>query len=402
MPLTDWALVASRGVLGATFLVAGLSKLTDPGTAARTVAGFGAPAFARPLLRGLPYLETAVAVALAFGATAWHAAWVAAGLLVLFIAAISVNLARGRRPDCNCFGQVRPAPISGLTLVRNAGLLAIAAALILTGPPPAWADAWIWWQALDANGRRLAIVGGLGLGLGLRFLLAGGATTEPDVADGDEWPLLRPRSTAPAAVVTPTDTAESARAPRDAPASEAVPRRRLTGNGLLLGAHAPAFTLPDLAGRMRTLDELRAPGLPVVLVFSSPGCESCQFLVPKLPPLAAAHRDALALVLVSRDTVERNLAKFKDPGELPVLRQQEYEVAEDFDITTSPAAIVVGADGRIASPLAMGGLAILQLIADTATGPAAAPATTPATAPASSDSASASESSADTGVSGQA
>ena len=398
MPLTDWALVASRGVLGATFLVSGLAKLVDPGPAARTIAGVGAPAVTRPLLRGLPYLETAVAVALAFAATAWHAAWVAAGLLVLFIAAISVNLARGRRPDCNCFGQVRPAPISGITIVRNAGLLALAAALILTGPPPAWADAWSWWQALDTNGRRLAIVAGVGLGIGLRFLLAGGST-EPEAADGDEWPALRPAATTPAAaaVVTPTDAAEPSRAPRDVPASEAVPRRRLTGNGLLMGAHAPAFALPDLTGRMHTLEELRALGLPVVLVFSSPGCESCQFLVPKLPALAAAHRHALTLVLVSRDTVERNLAKFKDPGELPVLRQQQYEVAEDFDITTSPSAIVVGTNGRVASPLAMGGLAILQLVRDTATAPATAPASQGSASAPSTDAAST-----DSAVSGQA
>ena len=74
MPLIDWALVASRAILGATCLVTGLAKLSDPGTAARTVAGFGVAVFGRPLLRGLPYLEAAVAVALAFALTAWHAA----------------------------------------------------------------------------------------------------------------------------------------------------------------------------------------------------------------------------------------------------------------------------------------------------------------------------------------
>ena len=168
-----------------------------------------------------------------------------------------------------------------------------------------------------------------------------------------------------------------------------------------MGAHAPAFALPDLAGQMHTLEELRAPGLPVVLVFSSPGCESCQFLVPKLPALAAAHRHALTLVLISRDTIERNLAKFKDPGELPVLRQQQYEVAEDFDITTSPAAIVVGTDGRVASPLAMGGLAILQLIRDTTTAPPTTPATTPAS-PGSASAPSTDAASTDSAVSGQA
>ncbi len=370
MPLIDWALVASRAVLGATFLVAGLAKLSDPGTAARTVAGFGVPVLARPLLRGLPWLEAAVAVALAFAVTAWHAAWVATGLLVLFIAAISVNLARGRRPDCNCFGQVRPAPISGLTIVRNAGLLAVAAALILAGPPPEWADAWSWWQTLDANGRRIAIVAGLGLGVGLRFLLNEPAPVETDT-HADEGPALRPATaaSATAGVAAPFDSAGAA--PDNVPAPGTAPRRRLTGNGLPPGTQAPDFALPDLTGRVRKLEELRAPGLPVVLIFSSPGCESCQFLVPKLPALAALHRGVLTTALISRDTVERNLAKFKDPGELPVLRQRDYEVAEDFDITTSPAALVVGVTGTVASPLAMGGQAILQLIADTAAAPAA-------------------------------
>ena len=79
----------------------------------------------------------------------------------------------------------------------------------------------------------------------------------------------------------------------------------------------------------------------------------------------------LTTALFSRDTVDRNLATFKDPGELPVLRQRVYEVAEDFDITTSPAAIVVDASGTIASPLAMDGQAMLQLIADTAAAPVA-------------------------------
>jgi hypothetical protein len=32
-------------------------------------------------------------------------------LLVLFIVAIAVTLARGRKPDCHCFGQLHSKPI---------------------------------------------------------------------------------------------------------------------------------------------------------------------------------------------------------------------------------------------------------------------------------------------------
>lgn len=373
MSLIAWALVACRAVLGATFLVAGLAKLASPRAAAAAVAGFGAPVSARPLLRGLPWLETAVAAALAFAGTAWHAAWGAAGLLVVFIVAIAINLAHGRRPDCNCFGQVRPAPISGFTIVRNLVLLALASGLILAGPPPGHVDAWVWLQGLDANGRRVAILAGLGLAVGLRIFLASAREPAPEPV-----PHRAHRGTrSPAVPVTAAGTATGAAEPTSPPGATPVPavagpRPRLTGNGLPPGAVAPAFALPDLAGQIRTLDELRAPGKPVVLVFSSPNCESCQALLPRLPGQVRQHGHALTIVLVSRDTVERNLAKLKEPGDLLVLLQQQYEVAESFDITTSPAGIVVGTDGRITSPLAMGGLAVLQLITDALPPPPAA------------------------------
>jgi peroxiredoxin/uncharacterized membrane protein YphA (DoxX/SURF4 family) len=357
--LMAWVLIVCRVVLGATFLVAGLAKLTNSKAAAKAVAEFGAPAFARPILRGLPHLETAVAVALAFAAVAWYAAWVGAALLVVFIAAIAVNLARGRRPDCNCFGQIRPAPISGVTILRNGALLALAGWLILAGPPPPTADTLVWITGLDTHGRQVLAMVGLGLTIALRVFLAQDTEPEPAVSE----PVREREQRAPARTtsVVPVQATASTAAARPTNTD-----RQLTGNGLPLGAAAPTFALPDLSGEVRTLEQLRATGKPVVLIFSSPNCESCQVLVPRLPAQVAAHRDQLTIALVSRDTVERNLTKLKEPGDLSVLRQRNYEVAEDYDVTTSPAAIVVGPDGYITSELAMGGQAILQLITDTA------------------------------------
>jgi hypothetical protein len=65
----------------------------------------------------------------------------------------------------------------------------------------------------------------------------------------------------------------------------------------------------------------------VLLIFSSPFCESCQALMPKLPGLAAQHADALRLVVVSRGTVQQNVAKMTGPFTPPVLLQQDFEVA---------------------------------------------------------------------------
>jgi hypothetical protein len=50
-------------------------------------------------------------------------------LLVLFIIGISANLSLGRKPDCNCLGQLHSEPIGASTLIRNV-ILAVIAGLV--------------------------------------------------------------------------------------------------------------------------------------------------------------------------------------------------------------------------------------------------------------------------------
>ena len=353
--LIDWAGVVGRGVLAGTFLVAGVAKLASPRAAAIAVAEFGAPAFARPLLRFLPPVEVLVALSLAFAATAWFGSWAAAGLLTIFIVAMVTNLARGRRPACNCFGQARPTPIGPLSVLRNVVLLAIAGGLVAMGPPVASADLIAWFRSLPGLGRFAAVFGGILLFAAIQLLVSG----EPPAPPARQAAPPQPPHSHPAAATATAATGTGSEA-------NVSSGRRLTGNGLAAGLTAPAFSLPDLSGTLHTLESLLALGKPVVLIFSSPGCESCQALVPRLPGQVATHGDRATIVLVSRDTAERNLAKLGDPGGLLVLRQRDYEVAEDYDIMTSPAGITVAPDGTIASPLAMGGLAVLDLIRQTA------------------------------------
>jgi hypothetical protein len=53
--------------------------------------------------------------------------------LALFTCLVVLNLRRGRRPPCHCFGRVgEPAPIGPGTVVRNVGLMALAVAVLLT------------------------------------------------------------------------------------------------------------------------------------------------------------------------------------------------------------------------------------------------------------------------------
>jgi peroxiredoxin len=359
--VTEFAQVGVRVLLSAIFLIAGVAKLANPREAIQTLHDFGAPRRLRPFGVFLAPLEIIVAVGLLFAAAALIAAWGALTLLVLFIAGITVNLARGQQPPCNCFGQLHSRPISWRTLVRNGVLAAGASWLIARGQAPANADLWLFLTGLNSRGRRIATVAAAVIGFAiLRALWPDEAPSEPDV---DEEPDTRELATPPRRVAAPATVALPAQA---AESSYTPPARVIADIGFPIGTPAPGFELPDLEGRRHSLDSLRASGTPVLLVFTSPFCESCQALAPRLPALATLHANAFRMVLISRGTVAQNLAKMKGPNTLPVLLQQDFEVAEAYDCSSTPAAVLISADGVIQSLLATGGPAIQQLIASCA------------------------------------
>ena len=127
-------------LLAAVLGTAGVAKLFDLDGSRRTVTAFGvAPGLAQPLGTLLPVAEIAAAALLVAGMWSPTAALVgglsALGLLGAFSAAIAVNLARGRAPDCHCFGALHSAPAGPQTLARNGALLALAAWVTADGQP---------------------------------------------------------------------------------------------------------------------------------------------------------------------------------------------------------------------------------------------------------------------------
>src|SRR3712207_6619604 len=127
----DTALFIARLLLVAVFIAAGLAKLADQAGSRQALAGFGVPAtLAAPLGLLLPLAELGVALALIPSATAQWGGVGALGLLLLFIAGIAINLARGRSPDCHCFGQLHSAPVGSSTLLRNVALAAVASFVV--------------------------------------------------------------------------------------------------------------------------------------------------------------------------------------------------------------------------------------------------------------------------------
>lgn len=114
-------------VMAAVFAVASVAKLRDLPGSREAMRGFGVPAaFVAPLGVAVPLAELGVAACLIAGPTRTLGAIGATALLAAFSLAIAWNLARGRAPDCHCFGQLHSAPAGPATLSRNAALIVLA------------------------------------------------------------------------------------------------------------------------------------------------------------------------------------------------------------------------------------------------------------------------------------
>jgi len=134
--LVPWLSTAGRLLLGAVWLVAGASKITDLDASVRAVRAYRLlPETAAQVVgAGLPAVELLLGVLLVVGAGVRAAAAVSAVLLLAFVVGIASAWARGLQIDCGCFGSggelaAGQDPAYGLELARDAALLVIAVLL---------------------------------------------------------------------------------------------------------------------------------------------------------------------------------------------------------------------------------------------------------------------------------
>jgi peroxiredoxin len=134
-------------------------------------------------------------------------------------------------------------------------------------------------------------------------------------------------------------------------------------SGLAVGDEAPAFALPDLDGELVTLDDLQAPGLPALLLFSHPACGPCAALLPEVGRWQREHDGQLTVAVVSGGDAGDDRARAEEHGLTRVLRDDEDEVADRYGATGTPMALLIGPDGRVESELVVGATAIGELVA---------------------------------------
>jgi uncharacterized membrane protein YphA (DoxX/SURF4 family) len=132
-----WLLLACRLFLGTLFLYAGISKAGDPEEFIRSVRVYNIlPDFITPAFAvGILWIEIYCGALLIAGLFTESAALVIDGMLVVFIIAISINIARGNVMECGCFDFFGLKETIGPgILVRDIVFLAQGALLLYFGP----------------------------------------------------------------------------------------------------------------------------------------------------------------------------------------------------------------------------------------------------------------------------
>ena len=349
-------LLVARLLLAIVFVVAGITKLTDRTGLRQAITDFGVPAMlATSLGLFLPLVELAVAGALIPATSAWWGAIGALSLLLLFIVGIAANLARGRKPDCHCFGQLHSSPAGWKTLGRNGVLAAVAGFVVWQGWEHAGPSALDWLGVLSTGQLVGLIVGLFVLGLVVAqwwFLV--------HLLRQNGRLLVRLEALEGRIVSGGGDAALATSQNGDAP-------------GLPVGTRAPTFSLPDLYRETLTLDALRAAGKPVLLLFTDPDCGPCNVLLPEIGRWQREHAGKLTISLISRGTAEENRTKGSEHGLTNIVLQEEREVSYSYEAYGTPSAVLVRPDGRIGSPVVGGADAIRAFMAHVVEAPAQLP-----------------------------
>lgn len=345
-------LLVIRLLLAAIFLTSALAKLKDRAGSKQALLDFGLPPlFLSPFSIVLPIAEVTVAIALLLVSSAWWGAIGAIVLLLLFIGGIAVNLARGRTPDCHCFGQIHSEPIGWPTLVRNFVLVMMAGFIVMQGPDNVGASISGWLTTLTAIQWATLI-----FAMFVLVLL---------VTEG--WfliHLLRQNGR----LMLRIESLEAQLSSKNANQSEAfssTPKENKKILGLSVGTLAPAFRLADHRGRIVSLDTLLSMGKPTLIVFSDPKCGPCISLMPKIGVWQREYRNLLNITVVSRGLTKNGHLYIAENKLSNILVQKDQEIADAYHVRGTPSAVLIFPDGKIGSPIAGGSESISKLVEET-------------------------------------
>ncbi len=332
-------LLVLRLSLAAVFGTAGVAKLFDPVGSEKALRDFGVPALlVSPMLVILPAVELLIAGSLLLNSSSWYGAVGASVLLLIFIAGMLYQLAKGNSPDCHCFGQIHNEPVGKASVVRNIVLLALSGYLLFSGRSV---------QGMSLINSERDILSFV-LGLVVVVLLAGILFLLKRISEQQTQLMRRMEILELVGHDGSPVEREDVGHPHE---------------GLPIGAQFPDFQLAGLDGRPVSRADMRAENMPVLFLFISPTCTPCKSMVTEFTEWNAALEDKVRLVFVSNGKKKDNDDKFGLIGQSNILLlQKDRELAELVKAKWTPTAVLMDAAGRIASHIAAGDAAIRALV----------------------------------------
>jgi uncharacterized membrane protein YphA (DoxX/SURF4 family) len=148
---SPWLTIRVQLALGIIFVVAALPKIADPPSFAHMIYNYRIVPGALVNLMGItmPWIELLCGLALILGIWRGTAAGIIAAMLMVFMTAIGINLARGNAIDCGCFdvtaaGKTIEERLADMrfVFVRDSAMLLMIAQL------------WWAWRARRADTRQ--------------------------------------------------------------------------------------------------------------------------------------------------------------------------------------------------------------------------------------------------------
>jgi thiol-disulfide isomerase/thioredoxin len=334
---------AVKIALAFVFGLAAISKLLAGFPASRkSLSDFGVPPRLIPVLTVvLPFTEFIIAVLLLYPRLAWAGSVAGLSVLLIFNAAIVANLAVGRTPTCNCFGQIYSKPIGWSTFGRNSVLAAAGALLVWQLPK------YSTWSLSSF----LASITGLEFAIfviaitGIAGLLLEGFVILHVLRQNGRL-LIR------------IEALEIAKTADGTPArSLPLPQSR----GLPVGTKALPFELPNLEGSLTSLQSFLSQEKATILLFTDPNCGPCNALMPEVAAWQQTHAAEVNIVLISSGRQDINRAKAKEFGLLNFLVEKKRHVAEKYFAFGTPSAVVVSQNGNVGSQVVSGADGIRRL-----------------------------------------
>ena len=137
-----WVELVIRWGLGITFIYASFHKIVSPEEFAKIIFGYDLfpSVLIKPIAIIVPFVELVSGTALILGIYPRSAALIVNGLLLAYITALSINLARGHEFDCGCFSLSDTGHVASpaLGIVRNIICFFLGLHLLFYKRPRRW------------------------------------------------------------------------------------------------------------------------------------------------------------------------------------------------------------------------------------------------------------------------